>query len=407
MGFRSRNHINRTDKVKIIMKYITILAMALLAMPVSAQSSANALAKAQECIKAVKAKVAPDSRQAIYDIKAYNNNDGSLVVGGEVSDSTAMKETVKALAEAGVEYADSMHLLPYDQWAQIRISAASLRTGGRHSAEMATQAVLGTPVRVLEKGGEWWRVQTPDGYIARVPSSSVVAKTSAEMKKWREAKRFIVSAPYQIRVYTTPTTKGLRDVVTDLVNGCIVEVPGNEVHVTDGRVNVALPDGRTGFVDVSDLTPIETWASQNFDADRILDIAYAMEGTPYLWGGTSTKALDCSGLAKVSYYANGLILMRDASQQALTGKRIEAANWRSCKAGDLLFFGNARTGKVTHVAIYDHDGNYVHSSGRVKRNSVDPESESYLTTPFLHAVRIAGSEETPGITRARNHPWYF
>ncbi len=85
------------------MKYITILAMALLAMPVSAQSSANALAKAQECIKAVKAKVAPDSRQAIYDIKAYNNNDGSLVVGGEVSDSTAMKETAKALAGAGVE----------------------------------------------------------------------------------------------------------------------------------------------------------------------------------------------------------------------------------------------------------------------------------------------------------------
>ena len=62
---------------------------------------------------------------------------------------------------------------------------------------------------------------------------------------------------------------------------------------------------------------------------------------------------------------------------------------------------------MTHVAIYDHDGNYVHSSGRVKRNSVDPESESYLTTPFLHAVRIAGNEETPGITRARNHPWYF
>ena len=389
------------------MKYTAIIALAVAALPLAAQSSADMLAKAQQCIKTVKAQVAPDARQAVYDIKAYHNNDGSLVVGGEMSDSTALKATVKALAEAGVDYADSIRLMPYDQWAQVRISAASLRTAGRHSAEMATQAVMGTPVRVLHKDSEWWRVQTPDGYIAWVPSSSVVAKTPEQMTAWRGAKRFIVTSPYQTRAYTSPTAKGLRDVVTDLVNGCIVTVPDNEVHVEHGRVGIELPDGRTAFANVDDLTPIETWAAQNFDSDRILDIAYSMEGTPYLWGGTSTKALDCSGLAKVSYYANGLILMRDASQQALTGKRIEAANWRSCRPGDLLFFGNARTGKVTHVAIYDHDGNYVHSSGRVKRNSVDPESESYLTTPFLHAVRIAGNEETPGITRARNHPWYF
>ncbi len=389
------------------MKYIAIIALALAVFPTAAQSSANMLAKAQTCIADVKARFAPDSRQAVYDIKAYNDNNGNLTVGGEVSDSTAASATRRALAEAGIDYADGIKQLPYDKWAQVRISAASMRTAGRHSAEMATQAVLGTPLRVLTKGSDWWRVQTPDGYIAWIPSSSVVAKTPAQMQEWRKAKRFIVTSPYQIRAYKTPKTNGLRDVVTDLVNGCIVTVPGNEMSVVDGRVCVELPDGRTGFVNVDDLTPIETWAAQNFDAERILDIAYSMEGTPYLWGGTSTKALDCSGLAKVSYYANGLILMRDASQQAKTGRRIEAANWRSCQPGDLLFFGNAKTGKVTHVAIYDHDGNYVHSSGRVKRNSVDPESDSYLTTPFLHAVRINGNEETAGITRARNHPWYF
>ena len=389
------------------MRYISLLALYLATLPITAQSSANMLAKAQECIADVKATFAPDNRQAIFTVKAYNDGNGTLVVGGEVSDSTALKATVKALDAANIEYTDSMRLLPYDQWAQIRLSAASLRGDGRHSAEMVTQAVMGTPVRVMHKNSDWWQVQTPDGYIAWVPASSVVAKTSAQMEHWRKARRFIVTSPYQIRVYNSPTAKGLRDVVSDLVNGCIVTVPGDVPHTSDGRLLVELPDGRTGYVDADDLTPIETWASQSFDANRILDIAYSMEGTPYLWGGTSTKALDCSGLAKVSYYANGLILMRDASQQAKTGVRIEAANWRSCLPGDLLFFGNARTGKVTHVAIYDNNGNYVHSSGRVKRNSIDPESDSYLSTPFLHAVRIAGSEETPGITRARNHPWYF
>ena len=45
--------------------------------------------------------------------------------------------------------------------------------------------------------------------------------------------------------------------------------------------------------------------------------------------------------------------------------------------------------------------------GRVKRNSVDPASDMYLTTPFLHAVRIHGHEGSDGITRAAGHPWYF
>ena len=275
------------------MKYIAIIALALAVFPTAAQSSANMLAKAQTCIADVKARFAPDSRQAVYDIKAYNDNSGSLTVGGEVSDSTAASATRRALAEAGIDYADGIKQLPYDKWAQVRISAASMRTAGRHSAEMATQAVLGTPLRVLTKGSDWWRVQTPDGYIAWIPASSVVAKTPAQMQEWRKTKRFIVTSPYQIRAYKTPNTNGLRDVVTDLVNGCIVTVPGNEMSVVDGRVCVELPDGRTGFVDVDDLTPIETWAAQNFDAERILDIAYSMEGTPYLWGGTSTKALDC------------------------------------------------------------------------------------------------------------------
>ena len=94
------------------MRYTAIIALAVAALPLAAQSSADMLAKAQECIKTVKAQVAPDARQAVYDIKAYHNNDGSLVVGGEMSDSTALKATVKALAEAGVDYADSIRLMP-------------------------------------------------------------------------------------------------------------------------------------------------------------------------------------------------------------------------------------------------------------------------------------------------------
>ena len=128
-----------------------------------------------------------------------------------------------------------------------------------------------------------------------------------------------------------------------------------------------------------------------------------MMGSGYLWGGTTTKVTDCSGLMKISYLANGIILQRDASQQALTGKKI--ADWHDCRLGDLLFFGNSKTGRVTHVGMYLREGKYIHCSGQVKINSLEPGAADYLYSP-LSISRIEGQVGTKGITAVAAHPWY-
>ncbi|MCM1033790.1 MAG: C40 family peptidase [Odoribacter sp.] len=359
-----------------------------------------------DVLTAVKKKVAPDSRQVVFELKLDETPGSGAILSGVTSDSTALTAATSALAEAGITFVNKASVYPYDNHGLVSIPVASLRTRAAHAGEMATQAVMGTPVRILENRNGWMRVQTPDGYIAYVPDSSIAPLSEEEFDAWRtNDSRLVATNLWQSHAFYTPDASEPRDVVTDIVLGTIV-TPDTNHSPSNGRTPVILPDGRNAWVNTAEFTPVRTWADQSFNIKKILDTAYSLEGSPYLWGGTSVKSVDCSGLVKVSYLNNGIILRRDASQQALTGKRLEASEWPSYQAGDLMFFGNKSTGRITHVAIYDHDGMYIHSSGRVKRNSVDPSAPSYLYSP-LHSVRIHGSEGTEGITRAIDHPWYF
>ena len=65
------------------------------------------------------------------------------------------------------------------QWALVKVSVASMRTEGRHSAELSTQALMGTPLKILKQQGEWYYVQMPDGYKAYVPESLIEYQRAA------------------------------------------------------------------------------------------------------------------------------------------------------------------------------------------------------------------------------------
>lgn len=280
----------------------------------------------------------------------------------------------------------------------VKLSTATLRVKGFHAAEMATQAIMGTPVRILEKKDHWYLVQTPDSYMAYVPGNSLTFIDSTRYHQWLKTKRFIVTV-YQSRLVSEPNGD---ETVTDLTLGCLLEYKGEN----DKWIKLATPDGREGWILKCEVEDFKNWAQQPFNAKQIESTARRMMGSGYLWGGTTTKITDCSGLTKVSYFSNAIILQRDASEQACTGMKIEAADWRKAQTGDLLFFGSSK-GNVTHTAIYLRNGQYIHCSGQVKINSVDPSAKNYLSTPFLSISRINGFIGTHGIIAVKNHPWYF
>ena len=323
-----------------------------------------------EALKELKQRIAPDKRTAIWDVNATQQG-GKWVLTGVVGTKAQKQAILAAMLKNGYSrYTDKITVLEDGipaarKWALVKMSIATLRTEPKHSAEIATQGIMGAPVKVLEKDGDWYRVQMADDYIAYVPESSLAFKTDAQMKAWRQAKRYIVTA-YDSRLVSEPHGD---ETVSDLVMGNILEF-----KTAQGNwYKVMTPDGRYGWVDGADVAELSQWSQQGFSAAQIEKTARRMMGSSYLWGGTSTKVTDCSGLSKVSYLSNGIILQRDASQQALTGKIMKkGTDWRQYETGDLLFFGNEKTGRVTHVGIYLRDGKYIHCSGQVKINSLIP-----------------------------------
>lgn len=380
-----------------------ILPVVMMAATVPFVAMGGEHSPAEEIMNEVKREFAPDTRVAVWEVEA--TADSVCVLTGSVDSREAKFRLLSELKRNGIAFDDRITVLPdrtvSEPWALVNVSVACIRGEARSGAELTSQAIMGTPVKVLQRRGGMSRVQTPDNYIGYVTDNSLHFLKEPEFEAWRKASRRVVVA-YQATLYARPDGDESA-VVSDLLLGNILEYGGEE----GDYVRLSLPDGRSGYARKSAVADLSEWSRQPFDVALIERNARRMMGVPYLWGGMSVKMADCSGFVKTMYFSNGIILQRDASQQALTGTKVDWTKWRTeAKPGDLVFIGT-KTGRVTHVAMYIGGGKYIHSSGLVKINSMDPEADDYLDYVFLSMSRIDGAVGTKGIVAVKDHPWFF
>ena len=326
---------------------------------------------------------APDGRTALFEFEIENG-----VLRGFV-DNPILKYKVDSVIKAqGLNLEDSLKLLPDldDTLAYANVSVGSLRTKPAESSELATQALLGTPLRVLQKKGSWYRVQTPDGYIGFLEGSAMSFKDDFDS----HLDKVIFTEPYGF-AYQGPNSLSNR--VSDLTFGGILKL----LDVKQGFSKILFPDGRKAYVKSVYLESLDDFVI-NSDATHVVKSSQELMGVPYLWGGTSWKGVDCSGFTRTSFLMNGVYLPRDASQQALVGDSIDSSKgFSELEKGDLLFFGREteKGPKVVHVAIYLENLKFIHSSGMVRYGSFDensPDYDAYNLGRFLFAKRIIGSK---------------
>ena len=296
--------------------------------------------------------------------------------------------------------------------ALISVSVTDMKSAPDYQSETISQALMGTPVEVTGKEGYWYSIVTPEGYEGWTTELNLALVSEERFEQWKSTVRFIVTDYFAV-VREAPHDSA--QVISDCVMGDIMELGEPGMYDTP-YVPVKLPDDRLGYVPAASVEMLEMWmrSVDSPSGEDIVRTARMFLGFPYLWGGLSPKGLDCSGLVRMSYFMNGLILLRDARQQIDTGVTLDYNDIKgSLRAGDLVFFGRPADGQrprsVTHVGIYMEDGMMIHSSLRVRINSLLPGREdSYTNKRIVGAVRILGSQDTePGIVSVLRHPWYF
>ena len=117
--------------------------------------------------------------------------------------------------------------------------------------------------------------------------------------------------------------------------------------------------------------------SKQTKQNKVVALAKAQVGKPYVLGATGPYSFDCSGLTSYVYSrALGKYITRTTYTQVHQGKMV-AVSTATLKKGDLLFWGSKSS--PYHVGIYVGGGKFVHAA--TPSQGVIKQSLSYYFWP--------------------------
>ncbi len=129
-----------------------------------------------------------------------------------------------------------------------------------------------------------------------------------------------------------------------------------------------------------------SWGEGNPEASfrqHIVQTAMAMMGTPYVYGGTTPRGFDCSGLVQYSYHKAGINVPRTSRGQYRSATPVPVA---SARPGDLVFFASNQ--KISHVGIYLGDDEFIHAPETGQSVKISSIQDAYYQARFVGAGRI-------------------
>jgi SH3-like domain-containing protein len=266
----------------------------------------------------------------------------------------------------------------------IKVSVANMRAQAVFQAELVNQTLMGNIVSILDKRDDFFLVQNWDGYIGWVSKHEISVGDFEMAENWQKSKKVMMRENYGL-VYREPDDKS--PVLSDLVSCILLK----KITQKSDYLEVELPDLRIGYLKKDLMLEEKEYRNIKITKEDVVLQSQNFLGIPYLWGGNSSKAFDCSGFVQTVFRLYNFELPRDSGPMSREGNDIPISQSdNDYEAGDLLFFGKTAT-RINHVAISLSNGLYIHSRGKVGINSLDPGHalyEDYLKSLLVKVKRI-------------------
>lgn len=208
------------------------------------------------------------------------------------------------------------------------VTVAPVRAESSDKAEIVTEILFGESADILEVNKNWTKIKMHyDGYEGWMDTKQIKTVTDEELAKRK----------------VTVITEDFSSVLMN--DGKILLSMGSEVE----------------FPAVASRRSHDVRESVALTAREFLNV-------PYLWGGKSFFAVDCSGFTQLVYKIHDVKLPRDTYQQAEIGEPLTFVE--ESQPGDLAFFEN-EDGRIIHVGIMLENQKIIHASGKVRIDTLD------------------------------------
>lgn len=150
--------------------------------------------------------------------------------------------------------------------------------------------------------------------------------------------------------------------------------------------NNLTPDGVVGEYTYSRLMGRSIYTSSRSLTEGVRVVignALSHLGTPYVFGGTSSYGLDCSGFTQLAFAESRIAIPRTADSQYYANDKVARDD---LSPGDLVFFETYESGP-SHCGIYLGNNRFIHagSSTGVAIASLD---NSYWASCYYGAARV-------------------